>query len=229
MIGVNLSKRMQIGVGEMIKLRGREFKVVGIFKTGSYEDSQAWISLTDAQKLLNYGTDVSIYYIPDDGPLSEGDNISQGVLVGRRGEAGNSFGNEAMGFFSYLGLIGGLAGVASLITLTSLLWRLTWLHRREFGILRTIGFHKRSVVIYVLTQTFFIIILGSVLGGLFAFIVVLSRISDFSSFGIILAPTWDLVSISIIAGVTLMIVGIGVIIPSKRIYTMSTIDLIGRD
>jgi len=52
MIGTSLADRLKTGIGEVIKLRGREFTVIGIFKTGSYEDSQAWISLQDAQKLL---------------------------------------------------------------------------------------------------------------------------------------------------------------------------------
>lgn len=229
MIGINLANRLRVGVGEIIKLRGREFTVIGIFKTGSYEDSQAWITLLDAQKLLNYGSDVSIYYIPDDGSFREGDNIAQGVMVGRRGDAGNSFGNEVMSFFRFLGLIGSLTGIAFVVTVTNLLWRLTWLHRREFGILRTLGFPKRSVLVYVLTQAMVIFLAGALIGGFFSISVVLSHIKDFSSFGIILAPTWDIYTLGLIVVVTLIIAGIGVLIPSKRIYTISTIDLLGRE
>ena len=229
MIGTSLANRLKTGIGEVIKLRGREFTVIGIFKTGSYEDSQAWVSLQDAQKLLNYGTDVSIYFIPDGGPVYEGDTIAKGISIGRRGDSGNTFGNEAMNFFNYLGLIGSFAGVATLITLTNLLWRLTWLHRREFGIMRTLGFRRNSVVIYLLTQTFFILFTGAVIGGVFAILVVISRIKDFSAFGIGLSPTWDLFTIGITILVTLFIAGIGIAIPAKRIYTMTTIELLGRE
>jgi len=229
MIGTSLADRLRIGIGEKIKLRGREFTVIGIFKTGSYEDSQAWISLKDAQKLLNYGTDVSVYFIPDGGPVFEGDTIAKGISIGRRGDSGNTFGKEAMNFFNYLGLIGSFAGFATLITLTNLLWRLTWLHRREFGIMRTLGFRRNSVVIYLLSQTFFILFTGSVFGGLFAILVVISRIKDFSAFGIGLSPTWDLFTIGVTILVTVIIGGIGIAIPAKRIYTMSTIELLGRE
>lgn len=229
MLGQSLADRLKIKIGEVIKLRGREFRVVGIFKTGSYEDSQAWISLLDAQKLLNYGTDVSIYFIPDGGPVFEGDTIAKGISVGRRGDSGNTFGNEAMNFFNYLGLIGSFSGVATLITLINLLWRLTWLHRREFGILRTLGFRRNSVFVYLLTQTFFILSTGAIIGGLFAILVVISRIKGFSAFGIGLAPTWDLFTIGITTLVTLVIAGIGIVLPAKRIYTMTTIELLGRE
>jgi putative ABC transport system permease protein len=229
MIGQSLADRLNTGVGKEIKLRGREFTVIGIFKTGSYEDSQAWISLSDAQNLLNYGTDVSIYFIPDGGPMFEGDTIAKGISIGRRGDSGITFGKEAMTFFNYIGLVGSFTGAATLVTLTNLLWRLTWLHRREFGIMRTLGFRRNSVVLYLLTQTFFILFTGSLIGGLFAILVVISRIKDFSAFGIGLSPTWDLFTIGIITLVTLIFAGIGIAIPAKRIYTMTTIELLGRE
>jgi putative ABC transport system permease protein len=216
-------------VGDILKLRGREFTVIGIFKTGSYEDSQAWISLTDAQKLLDYGSDVSIYYIPDDGALHEGSNLAKGILIGRRGEAGNTFGKEIMSFFYYLGLIGGFAGVATSITLTNLLWRLAWLHRREFGITRTLGFGRNSVVIYLLTQASLILLLGASVGGSFAIILLISHIQDFSAFGIAITPVWDFSTIGLIALITLLIAGIGVALPARKINSTTTPELLGRD
>jgi putative ABC transport system permease protein len=229
MVGTGLANRLKLKVGDTLKLRGRDFTVIGIFKTGSYEDSQAWISLTDAQKLLDYGSDVSIYYIPDGGVLHEGSNLAKGIAIGRRGEAGNTFGREIMSFFGYLGLLGGFAGVATSITLTNLLWRLAWLHRREFGIARTLGFGRNSVVIYLLTQASLILLLGAIVGGSFAVILLISRIQDFSAFGIAIKPVWDFSTISLIAFITILIAGIGVAIPARKINSTSTPDLLGRD
>jgi putative ABC transport system permease protein len=229
MAGAGLANRLKINVGDTLKLRGREFTVIGIFKTGSYEDSQAWISLSDAQKLLDYGSDVSIYYIPDDGALHEGSNLAKGIAIGRRGDAGNSFGKEIMSFFGYLGLLGVFAGIATCITLTNLLWRLAWLHRREFGITRTLGFGRNSVVIYLLTQAGLIVLLGAVVGGTIAVVLVTSRIQDFSAYGIAITPVWDLSTISLIALITILIAGIGVALPARRINSMTTPELLGRD
>ena len=229
MVGTGLANRLKLKVGDTLQLRGRDFSVIGIFKTGSYEDSQAWISLADAQKLLDYGSDVSIYYIPDGGVLHEGSNLAKGIAIGRRGEAGNTFGREIMSFFGYLGLLGGFAGVATSITLTNLLWRLAWLHRREFGIARTLGFSRNSVVIYLLTQASMILLLGAIVGGSFAVILLISRIQDFSAFGIAIKPVWDFSTISLIAIITILIAGIGVAIPARKINSTSTPDLLGRD
>jgi putative ABC transport system permease protein len=229
MVGTGLANRLKINVGDVLKLRGRDFTVIGIFKTGSYEDSQAWISLSDAQKLLDYGSDVSIYYIPDDGALHEGFNLAQGILIGRRGEAGNTFGKEIMSFFGYIGLLGGFAGVATSITLTNLLWRLAWLHRREFGIARTLGFGKSSVAIYLLTQASLILLLGASVGGFVAVVLLISRVQDFSAFGIAITPIWDASTIGLIALITLLIAGIGVGFPAGKINSMTTPELLGRD
>jgi putative ABC transport system permease protein len=229
MVGENLARRLETNIGNTIKLRGREFTVVGIFKTSSYEDSQAWISLTDAQALLNYGSDVSIFFIPDGGTLSEGFNLTKGVSISRRGESGNTFGKETISFFRYLGLIGGFVGVATVITLTNLLWRLTCLHRREFGIVRTLGFGKSSVVVYLIAQSAIILGFGVIAGGIFAVAVIAGRIQSFSAFGIGLSPSWDLSTISITALVTLIIAGIGIALPANKINRMSIPELLGRE
>lgn len=229
MAGSALADRLKIKVGDTLKLRGRVFTVIGIFRTGSYEDSQAWISLTDAQKLLDYGSDVSIYYIPEGGALHEGSNLTRGISIGRRGEAGNTYGREIMRFFRYLGLLGVFAGVATSITLTNLLWRLAWLHRREFGIARTLGFGRNSVVVYLLSQAVLILLVGAAAGGSFAVLLVISRIQDFSAFGIAISPVWDFSTISLIALITLLIAGIGVALPARKINSMTTPELLGRD
>ena len=229
MVGIGLANRLKLKVGDTLNLRGREFTVIGIFETGSYEDSQAWVSLTDAQKLLDYGSDVSVYYIPDQGVIHEGANLSKGISIGRRGDAGNTFGKEIMSFFGYMGLLGGFAGVATSITLTNLLWRLAWLHRREFGIARTLGFGKNSVVIYLLTQLSLILLVGAGLGGFVAVVLVISRVQGFSAFGIAITPIWDFWTIGWIGLITLLIAGIGIALPARKINSMSTPELLGRD
>ncbi len=86
MLGVLLAERKHLKTGDAISLRGRNFTVVGIFQNGTYMDNQAWISLADAQALLGWGQDVSVYIIPDQGILHEGDTLPGGLSVTRKGE-----------------------------------------------------------------------------------------------------------------------------------------------
>ena len=54
---------------------------MGTFQTGMYVDNEAWVALEDAQTLLGYGKDVSIFIIPDEGILSSGDTLPGGVSI----------------------------------------------------------------------------------------------------------------------------------------------------
>lgn len=229
MVGERLAERLAIEPGDRIKLRGREFVVIGIYSTGSYEDNQAWIRLEDAQNLLNYDLDVSVYYIPDDGLLAEGASLQPGISVGRRGDTGRIYGKELMDFFTFLGLIAGFSGVATMITLTNILWRLAWLHRREFGILRTLGFGRSTVGLYILTQASVIVLLGVIFGAAFASIFVFPRIREFSAFGIALSPVWDLTTICIILMITLTITLLGVLLPTHLLNKRTIPGLLGRN
>lgn len=229
MVGKSLAERLEIDLGDLIVLRGREFKVAGIFTTGSYEDSQAWISLKDAQNLLNYGKDVSVYYIPDDGLFSEGDNLESGISIGRRGDTGHLYGKEVMDFLNFLGLIAGFSGIASVITLSNILWRLAWLHRREFGILRSIGYGRLTVGLYTFTQASTIMLLGITIGTAFATIVVFPQIREFSAFGISLIPAWDLKTICIIFLITITITLFGIMLPTHLINKHTIPELLGRN
>jgi ABC-type antimicrobial peptide transport system permease subunit len=229
MIGIGLANRFETKLGDTILLRGREFEVIGIFKNGSYEDDQAWISLSDAQKLLNYDSDVSVYYIPDGGKLHEGDTLVKGISVARRGDCAYDYGKNTKNYIVYLSLIGNFVGIATIITLTNLLWRLGWLHRHDFGILRTLGFSKKTVSIYLLTQAVMILLVGIILGGTFAFAVLLSHIKGFNMSGIGLAPVWDWVSIGEISLLTFLFAAISVALPARKINSMIIPDLLGRE
>ena len=224
--GSILATRLELEVGENINLRGRDFLVIGLFTTGSYADNQVWISLTDAQELLGYGSDVSIYYIPDGGILQAGASPEQGVIIFEHGEAGQSYKEEVMKVYRYLGLVGVFLGIATLITLTNTLWRLAWLHRRQFGIIRALGFGKWAVAFYLFIQAALILFIGTIFGGTFAFSIVLSQITSASHFGLSFVPSWDLNTITMIVFLTSLFAGIGVFLPTARINRMNIPELL---
>lgn len=229
MIGINLANRLKLNVGDLINLRGRSFSIIGIFKNGSYEDNQAWMSLDDAQKLINYGSDVSVYYIQDGGTFSEGMTISNGVSIGRRGDSGNTYGIETMSFYQYLKLVGIFVGIATVITLENLLWRLAWLHRHEFGIIRSLGFGKISVETYLFTQIIGIVLVGGAAGGLFANFVMIANIKNQSAFGISLSPVWDWHTIGLAGLITLSFSFVSIFIPAVLLRNKTTSELLGRN
>ncbi len=170
MIGWRLAASRDLKLGENISLRGRNFSIVGIFKNGTYMDNQAWISLADAQALLGWGTDVSIYIIPDEGILHAGELLPGGISVSHKGESLQFIAAQFQPMLDLLRLVVAALGIATALALTNTLWRLAWQRRRAMAILRTTGFPTFSLAGYLLAQAGGITLLGIFLGGLFTLV-----------------------------------------------------------
>lgn len=94
-IGADLAKQLDAGVGDTIDLRGEEFEVVGVYeKTLSLPDTSAYVHLTDAQRLLattlpetvrasvevnDLATELVAYPAPDENPDVLAETISDSV------------------------------------------------------------------------------------------------------------------------------------------------------
>ena len=167
MIGWRLARSRNLKTGDAISLRGRNFNILGIFRNGTYMDNQAWISLADAQTLLGWGQDVSIYVIPDEGILHEGELLSGGISVTRKGDSLHFIAAQFQPILDLLRLVVAALGIAAALALTNVLWRLAWRRRSEMAILRTTGFSTLSLVGYLLAQAAGITLMGVLLGGLF--------------------------------------------------------------
>lgn len=229
MVGVNRADAEKIGVGDNVRIRGRDFLVKGVFKTGTYQDNEVWISLTDAQKLLNYGEDVSIYIIPDGGTFHEGQVIADGISISRKGETNSMLGREISSYYNYLGLIAIFACIATIFTQANFLWRIAWLHHHEFGIIRAFGFGKSALFIYLFVQGLCIVAVGFCAGIILAAIVMFVGVQQLSIFGWVLAPTLNFETISIALGVSIFILVSGIAFPVFRIIRLNIPKLMAKD
>ncbi len=185
MVGALLADRQDLKSGGRISLRGREFTIVGIFQNGTYMDNQAWISLSDAQVLLNWGQDVSFYVIPDEGILHEGDFLAAGLSVTRKGENLRQIAAQYQPMLNMWRIVSVALGVGVSLTLANVLWRLAWMRRHEMAILRTIGFRATALVGYLFVQAGGITLLGILLGGLITVVFITSIRLTVSSFTIV--------------------------------------------
>ena len=145
LIGVELARNRGLGPGDPIRLRGRDFTIVGVFEIGTYADNEAWVPLQGAGELLGWGTDVSLFVIPGNGPLTVGDRFGNTMSVVTRGEVIDAI--DEWNPILALARTGSwsLAGAAAII-LSTVLWRLAWLRRRDLAVLRAMGM-GRSVVL----------------------------------------------------------------------------------
>lgn len=166
MIGSRLAGLRDLLAGDTLQIRGRDFKIVGIFEAGTYAGNEAWISLQDAQSLLGWGTDVSTYLIPNGETFKEGDTLPGGISIIKKGASSTALLAEWQPVFSLLMVVTSTLGVAATVGLASILWQLAWLQRREMAILRSIGFGKFSIAVYLFAQGGAISLLGFLVGGL---------------------------------------------------------------
>ncbi len=185
MVGGLLAERLHLKTGGVISLRGRNFTVVGIFQNGTYMDNQAWIALADAQTLLGWGKDVSVYIIPDEGILHDGENLPGGLSVTQKGQNLRLIAAQYQPMLNMWQIVSLALGIAASLALANVLWRLAWLRRREMAILRTCGFPTQSLVGYLFVQAVWITLLGLLLGGLFTLVFAISIRLTVSSFTIV--------------------------------------------
>jgi putative ABC transport system permease protein len=190
MIGARLAEERNLLPGDIMQIRGRDFQVVGIFDIGTYASNEVWVSLEDAQTLLGWGTDVSVYVIPNGEVYKEGDSLPGGISVVRKGDSGAVLLAEWDPFLRLLTHITTALGVAAAVALASILWRLAWLQRRELAILRSIGFGKGSLAGYLFVQGSMITLLGFLFGGLGA--LGLGRLTEIKTAGISIQAVFDI-------------------------------------
>lgn len=207
MVGARLAEQRQAFPGSEIMLRGRSFHVVGVFSTGAYADYEAWVSLADAQSLLGWGSDVSIYIIPDGETLREGDMLPAGLSVVRRGESGAVVIQEWTPFLNLLALLVAALGVSTAIAMANMLWRLAWLRRRELAILQSVGFGKLAQAGYLFIQGLCITLLGFVLGVAEA--LALGQFNKINSTGVVIQPLFDarVIAVSLVFAACLALAG----------------------
>lgn len=163
MVGADLAAARRVTADETLMLRGNPYRVVGVFTIGTYADNEVWLSIGGAQDLLGWGEEVSVFVVPGDGPLAEGDVLPGPLSVARRGDFVSLI-NEWDPIFSLANVANLSLAVAAGLILAVILWRLAWLRRRELAILRVVGLPRRVLALYVATEGAIVTTAGLLLG-----------------------------------------------------------------
>ncbi|MCJ7696139.1 MAG: ABC transporter permease [Anaerolineaceae bacterium] len=164
MVGRILAEKDDLQVGDEISLRGRIFSVIGIFETHSFYDNDAIISLSAAQALLGWGTDISYYLVPDEGILNAGDVFMDGTVISHRGESITYSTQQLINVIDLLSMIVLIIGIGTSFALGNVIFRLATLQQYQLAILRSVGFSKRLISFSVLSQAAVIFLVGFSVG-----------------------------------------------------------------
>ena len=162
-VGTLLADRRGLRPGDVLRLRGRDFAIVGVFELGIYLDDAAIVPIGDAQTLLGWGSDVSVYVVPEGGALADGTLLDGGLAVATRGDI--ALVGEWEPMIALLVASVRLLALGAVAVLVIALWRLAWLHRIDLGVLRLLGFGRRVVAAFLGVQAAVLVATAAFLGG----------------------------------------------------------------
>lgn len=224
-VGVSLADRLDLSPGDVIRLRGRDFKVVGVFELGTYLDDAAIVPLADAQRLLGWGTDVSLFVLPDDGSLTEGELLPGGLVVSQRGDV--ALVDEWMPQLDLLATAVRLLALGAIAVLAVALWRLAWLHRMDLGLLRLLGFSRRAVAVFLGTQAVVLVLAAAGL-GVVAAVIAAPRLAH-TTLAVTTVPVVDQFVLFRAAVYAMFVLAIALSIPLIALLRRGVGDLVQRD
>ncbi len=224
MLGRRLAEKLGLSVGQMALIRGREFKVCGIFHTGTYADNEAWVSVADAQALLGWGSDVSLYIIPDEGIVQPGEALAGGLSVARRGQGAYTSVSQVNPLLSTMDVVIRALAVAAALAITNTLIRLAWLRRRELAILRCVGFQSGALALYLFSQALALTLSGALLGVAGTVVVFMLLRADLA--GMSFEPRLDAGLVLATLGLALLLSLLGTLLPVAWIRRLRPGDLL---
>jgi ABC-type lipoprotein release transport system permease subunit len=169
-LGRQAAQNMEKQVGDVLRLTGGAFRIVGIYETGNaFEDSGAVLPLEEAQALTLQPHRVSMIYIKLRNP-SDADRLQ--TRVERRFpnlglSTTSGFADQEMMMEVLEGMAMGVAGLAVIIGgigMTNTLFMSVFERTREIGLLRALGWRRRRVLGLILGESVTLALLGGLVG-----------------------------------------------------------------
>jgi len=229
MLGRTIADALHKSVGDTITLSSSRFRVVGIYESGtSWEEYGGVVSLRDAQTFLGRPRKVSIYQVKVRDKAQAEALVTQinaqfkdvhaalaGEFVEQMPDMQNT--NAMMVGISLLAVLVGGVGVLNTM-LMSVLER-----TREIGVLRALGWRRRSVLALILKEALWIGVLGGVIGVGVAF-GMLGLLSLIPNVGIYITPLWEWDVFGRAFGVALCLGTLGGLYPALRATRLRPVE-----
>jgi ABC-type antimicrobial peptide transport system permease subunit len=229
LLGRAMADALSKGVGDTIELSGSRFRVAGIYEsTVGFEEMGGIMTLRDAQVLIGRPRKVSMYMVKMNDPGQAN------ALVGRINQEfpevhatlSGEFTEQMPDFQSSQALMDGISVLAILIggvgVLNTML--MTVFERtREIGVLRSLGWRRRSILGLILREALLLGLLGGVVGVGIAFGTT-ALINLEPSIGSLIVPVWNMEAFIRALGVALILGIIGGLYPAYRATRLQPVE-----
>lgn len=170
-LGRRAAQSLDVQVGNTIHITGSAFRVVGIYETGvGFEDAAAIVPLVEAQTLALQPHRVSMLYIKLKDPGRVGQlqtrierrfsDLSVSTAAGFAGQ------EQLLELLDGIAMaVAGLAVVIGGISMTNTLFMSVFERTHEIGILRSLGWRRRRVMVMILGEAVLLALLGGAAGS----------------------------------------------------------------
>jgi len=213
-LGRQAAQNMEKQVGDVLRLTGGAFRIVGVYETGNaFEDSGAVLPLEEAQALTLQPRRVSMVYIKLRAP-SDADRLQTRVErrfpnLGLSTTSGFADQEQLMEMLEGIAMgVAGLAVVIGGIVMTNTLFMSVFERTREIGLLRALGWRRWRVLGLILGESVTLALLGGLMGiglGVAAVFAISRSGSYLSIFGTHFSP--ELFARALVTVVVLGLVG----------------------
>ncbi len=170
LLGKRAAESLHKDVGDTIRFEQSAFRIVGVYETGdSFEDGSIVLPLDEAQALALQPHHVSMIYIQLQDP-ADADRVRE--KVARRYpelslSTATEFADKEQMFTILNGAAMGVAGMAVVIggvVMTNTLFMSIMERTREIGVLRSLGWRQRQVMLLILGESLVLSLLGAAIG-----------------------------------------------------------------
>jgi ABC-type antimicrobial peptide transport system permease subunit len=195
-LGSRMAESLNKDIGDTIELTGSRFRVVGIYESQvGWEEFGGVLPLRDAQILVGKPHKVSWYAVKMEDPkaavgvverinaeFSEATAALSGDFVNQMPDFQTT--DAMMGSISLMAIV--IGGVGVLNTMLMAVFERT----REIGVLRALGWRRRSILSMILSEAFLLGILGGIAGILIA-VALTYGLMSVPMVGGMLEPLWE--------------------------------------
>lgn len=216
-VGSSIAQRMDLTEGKTLTIENKAFSVKKVLpETGTVDDDRVFANLQTVQELLGTGDQISAIEIMgccseiSDGLLGKMRNIlpdtritTIGQIVSTQIETNNLMNKLSLIFLIIILFVGG-------ISIGNYIWANVNERRKEIGILRMIGYHKRHIYNILIFKALIMGITGGVAGYILGTIAAVWLGPQFA--GLAVNPIYILLPVSI--GISIVISVTGSIIPA---------------
>ncbi len=172
MIGVNLSRSTNMGVGDTISIGDYTFTIVGVYETGNaYLDGMSVARIQDIQKAFNMGDVCNVVFVKlKMDALDKAEQVEQRIESAypsleatKSGELASKMENiqTLQSAVSTIVLVAAL--IAALMILNTMNMSV-YERTKEIGILRAIGWGKNHIFRLIMSEALLISVLGGIIG-----------------------------------------------------------------